>query len=310
MSDKTTIIFLGTPSFSCPFLEQLAQDERFSILATITQEDKPQGRKKVLTPPPVKTTAEKYNIEVFQPERINKDSQLIEKLQQMQPDFLLVIAFGQLLNSKVLAIPQIKPINIHGSILPKYRGASPIEQALLNGDTETGLSIMEMALEMDAGPVYTIIRSPIGNNDTDESLRIKLSQMGAQELPEILLSIKSGQLQPQAQNEKEATFCTKITREEGEIKPKTQTAQEIYNRWRAFFPWPGIYMNLHGKQIKILKLQAAPPRPLAPGQFQSGPDCLYLGCLEGCLEILELQLEGKKPQDIKTFLSGNRRFFE
>lgn len=310
MADKTTLIFLGTPEFSCPFLEQLARDERFQILGVITQEDKPQGRKKVLTSPPVKVSSLKYGLEVFQPVKLNKDQLLIDKLRQLAPDFLLVIAYGQILNSKVLAIPKIKPINVHGSILPKYRGASPIEQSLLNGDTETGLSIMEMALEMDAGAVYTVIRSSIASDDTDTGLRQKLSQIGAKELPDILLAIKAGEIQSKPQNEALTTFCTKITKKDGQISPSEQTATEIYNRWRAFFPWPGIFLNIQEKQIKLIKIKPAPPRPLAPGQFQIGPDCLYLGCKEGCLEILELQIESKKTQDVKTFLSGNRHYFQ
>ena len=310
MPDKTTLIFLGTPEFSCPFLEQLARDERFEVLAVITQEDKPQGRKKILTPTPVKTTAERLGLKVFQPIRLNKDQELIYQLKQMSADFLLVIAYGQILSSNVLALPKIKPINVHGSILPQYRGASPIEQALLNGDNETGLSIMEMVPAMDAGPVYSFIRSQIAPDDTDLTLRQKLAHLGSLQLPDILLSIKNGKLQAIEQEEAQATFCSKITREQGQITPATQTADEIYNTWRAFYPWPGIFLNLKGKNLKLINIKPALSETIAPGKFQIEQNRLFMGCNEGTIEILQLQMEGKTIQDSKTFLGGNRQFFQ
>ena len=310
MSEQTSIVFLGTPEFSTSFLEQLAQDDRFKILAVITQQDQPQGRKKILTPPPIKLTAQKHHLEIYQPPKLNKDSELLEKLKQLKPDFLLVIAYGQILSNEVLNIPEIKPINVHGSILPKYRGASPIEQSLLNGDTKTGLSIMEMVKEMDAGAVYTVIESPIDEHDTNQTLRNKLATLGSAKLPEILLSIKNNQLLSHPQNEQEATFCHKITRLDGLINPIEQSATEIYNRWRAFNPWPGIFMSIGDKQMKFLNIQISTTNNISSGRFLIDGNRLYLGCKTNSLEILEIQVEGKTPQTVKSFLSGNRHYFE
>lgn len=310
MAEKTTLVFLGTPDFACPFLDALAKDDRFEIIGVVTQEDKPVGRKKILTPPPVKSLSLQLGLPVYQPPKLNKDAELIEKLTKLAPDFLLVIAFGQILSSKVLAIPKIKPVNVHGSILPKYRGASPIEQALLNGDSETGLSIMEMALEMDAGGVYSVIKCHIEPDETNITLRQKLSQIGAQKLGDILMEIKNGKLFPLPQDPSGVTFCQKITRENGLVNPSLQSAKEIYNRWRAFQPWPGIFIKLMDKQLKLLKVEPDAQKIIPPGQFHIEENSLFLGCQTGTLQILEIQLEGKNAQDIKTFLQGNLHYFQ
>ncbi len=312
MSDKTTIVFLGSPDFACSFLDKLSRDSRFEVLAAITQEDKPSGRKKILTPTPVKKLALSLGIPVFQPPRLNKDLELIEHLRVLNPDFLLVVAYGQIVSQKVLDLPKIKAINVHGSLLPAYRGASPIEQSLLNGDSETGLSIMEMVLMMDAGPVFTTIRQQILPTDNDLTLRQKLSEKGSSALPDILMQIKTGQLQGQPQDQSKVTFCQKINKTDGLIDPLTQTARQIFNRYRAFILWPGIFLNFQGKQLKLLSLQPAAdnlPAP-SPGKFHSIENRLYLGCLEGTLEILSLQLEGKTAQNTEIFLRGNRHLFD
>jgi len=319
MTEKTSIVFLGTPEFACPFLEKLAADrQRFDILAVITQEDKVQGRKRLPAPPPVKTTAEKLGLPVYQPARLNKDGELLEKLEQMAPDFLLVIAYGQILSPRVLAIPSIKPINVHGSILPLYRGASPVEQALLNGDSTTGLSIMAMEAGMDTGPVYSVINCPIAPDDTSPSLRRKLSELGSAELPELLLQIKSGGLRAQPQDDSRASYCGKISKSDGLTDPAVLDANTVYNRWRAYFPWPGISVQVKEIPLKLLKIRpvkvpgnpSAPSAPSpAPGRFLISDKRLFLGCQSGAVEILELQLPGKSAQPTTTFLAGNSHYF-
>jgi methionyl-tRNA formyltransferase len=317
MTEPTTIVFLGTPDFACPFLESLAADpQNFRILAVITQEDKPQGRKKLLTPPPVKVTAQKLGLPVYQPPRLNKDIALLEKLESLQPDFLLVIAYGQILSRRVLDIAKIKAINVHGSILPRYRGASPIEQALFNGDSETGLSIMAMDEGMDTGPVYSEIRCPISPGDTSPLLRNKLAELGAAKLPQILLQIKEDKLQPIPQDNVLATYCQKISRDDGKSTPAKESAITIYNRWRAYFPWPGVTVEHKGVPIKLVKIKpATQPRDdnathiAMPGTFVVRDKQILLICQNGALEILELQIPGKTIQNAASFLSGHQNYF-
>jgi methionyl-tRNA formyltransferase len=310
MSDKINLVFLGTPQFACPFLEKLANDQRFKVQAVITQEDKPVGRKKILTASPVKQMALQLNLPLYQPSKLNQEQALLDELTQLQPDFLIVVAYGQILSSKVLKIPKIKPINVHGSILPMYRGASPIEQAILNGDEETGLSVMEMVKAMDAGPVYQVLKCPININDTNTTLREKLSHLGAHELPDLLIKIKKGDLIAQPQLEEQATYCQKITKEDGQIHPAEQTALQIYNRWRAFIPWPGINFKIQNKNLKLLELEIVNSPILAPGKIDVSGKNIFLGTSEGTLSILKLQLEGKNAQEAAVFLSGNRALLE
>ncbi len=305
---KIKIIFLGTPEFAVPFLQKLATDERFQVQGVITQQDRPTGRRQILTPPPIKKAALELGLTIWQPNNINKDQQLIQTLQTTSPDFLVVIAYGQILSEKILQIPRTTAINIHGSILPRYRGASPIESAILNGDSQTGLSIMQMVKSMDAGPVYQNLEIPISPDETAPILRTKLSQLGAEHLPNILAQIQTGSLRAEPQDENQATYCHKITREQGLIDPEAATAQQIYNKWRAYIGWPGIYLSYQGKNIKLLNIKIASELTLPPGQFLVQNRQLYLGTNLGTLEIIQLQMEGKTPQDTSTFLSGNRDF--
>jgi methionyl-tRNA formyltransferase len=304
MPDQTTIVFLGSPGFACPFLETLAADPRFLIQAVISQEDKPAGRKKILTPTPVKALAQQLNLPVFTPEKLNRDELLLEKIKKLKPDFLLVVAYGQILNQRVLNLPSIKSINVHGSILPKYRGASPIEQALLAGDRETGLSIMEMSLKMDTGAVYTVIRENIQPDDNNQTLRQRLSAKGAAEIGEILLKIKEGKLSAAPQDDSQASYCQKISKTDGLINPLEQTASAVYNRFRAFWGWPGIYLHHRSKSIKLLEIKTI-DRTITPGQFEIIDNQIFLGCREGSIQILQLQPEGKNPQTAEVFLRGN-----
>ena len=309
MSEKINIVFLGTPEFACPFLEKLATDSRFEVKAVITQEDKPVGRKKLLTPTPIKELSQKLHLPIFQPIKLNKDPNLLDYLEKLSPDFFVVVAYGQILSSKVLQIPKIKAINVHGSILPKYRGASPIEQALLNGDSITGLSIMEMVKAMDAGPVYQKLELPITESDNNQSLRKKLSELGASQLPNLLIQILKGDLSATPQTEALVSFCQKISKEDGCINPTQQTAQEIINMAKAYSTWPGIYLKQKEKNLKLIQIELNNSASPTPGHFEISNNQLFLGTKKGTLEIKTLQLEGKTVQDTKNFLSGNKQLF-
>ncbi len=310
MSEKIKLVFLGTPEFATPFLEQLHSDHRFELTAVITQEDKPAGRKKILTPSSVKETAQHLGIPVYQPPKLNKAIEILEHLEKVRPDFLVVVAFGQILNQRVLQIPIIQAINVHGSILPKYRGASPIEQAILNDDEKTGLSIMSMGLTMDTGPVYDVIETDIFPEENHLSLRQRLSQLGSKLLPELLIKIKTGQLTSRPQDESKASYCQKISKQDGLVDPQSLTAQQIYNRFRAYYGWPGIYLDFQGKTLKLLSISMVQSPKLSAGKYQIDEKRLFLGCLEGTLEILELQLAGKTAQTSAKFLSGNQHLFD
>ncbi len=305
MDKPIKIVFLGTPEFSCLFLIELSKDKRFQVCAVISQENKKIGRKQILTPPPIKILADQLNLPVFQTAKLNKDLELIEKIRSYHPDFLVVIAFGQILSSSILAIPAIKAINVHGSILPKYRGASPIEQALLNGDQETGLSVMEMAKTMDTGAVYEVYREKIEANDNNQSLRDKLSKSGATRLPQTLIEIFQQNLHSTPQDESQATYCSKISKEDGLIEGKSMPAQQIINKYRAYSTWPGIYLKTHDKFLKLHQIQNTNLQ-ISSGQFSYDNQYIYLGTTTTAIQINSLQLEGKTIQDSKTFLQGNK----
>lgn len=309
MPTPLKIVFLGTPEFACPTLKKLIDDARFTVQAVITQEDKKVGRKQELTFSPIKKMALAHQIPVFQPIKLNKDRPLIEHLQKLQPDFLVVVAYGQIVSQEILDIPKIKPINIHGSILPQYRGAAPIEQTLLNGDQYAGISIMEMTLKMDQGPVYEIHKIPLIEQDNNPSLRQKLSQLGAEKLPDCLIKIATGELIPVIQDETKASYCQKISTEDGLIKPETETARTIIGKIKAFTPWPGTFIIYKNQKIKINQAVLTDLPATRPGQFMINNFQLFLNCQDRLIEILELQLEGKKSLPTKTFLNGKAALF-
>lgn len=313
MLEQIKIVFLGTPDFACPILKTLNQDQRFKVLAVITQEDKKVGRKQLLTPPPVKNLATELGLTFYQPLKLNKDSELIESIRAMQPDFLVVVAYGQILSQKVLDLAKICSINVHGSILPKYRGASPIETSLLNGDKVAGISIMKMALEMDAGPYYTQYKLNIDFSDNSQTLREKLSQLAARHLPDDLIRIAKVEILATAQDPRDISFSHKIAKEDGLVSPINESVEQIYNKFRAYYIWPGIYIKVKNKNLKLLDLIPATNEEIdflslfaEPGAFNVSAGQIFLGCQNGLMKINKLQLEGKKPLNAWEFLAGNK----
>ncbi len=309
MTTPVKIVFLGTPEFAVPVLDRLASDPRFQIMAVITQEDKPVGRHQTLTASPVKTLALQLNLPVLQPTKLNKDQELLEEIKSWNIDFLVVVAYGQILSRKVLALPRVKAINIHGSILPKYRGASPIEQSLLNSDLETGISIMEMTAGMDQGPVYEIHQIPIGNQDDNLTLRHTLSKLGAEKLPDCLIKIANSEIQPSIQDESQATYCQKIIKQHGQIDAQIESAESIIGKLKAFKPWPGISIIIKEKVCKIIQARIS-EQILSPGIFQIQSGVILLGTTSKAIQIDEIQMEGKKSMTTEDFLRGNSQLFE
>jgi methionyl-tRNA formyltransferase len=296
------IIYFGTPEFAVKPLENLYKGDNIEILAVVTQPDKPQGRKQIMTASPVKDCAIKLGLKVIQP---NNKKELAEELKKMEKvDFFVVIAYGMILSKEVLDMPKLGPINVHASLLPKYRGASPIQEALLHGDKETGVSIMAMDEAMDHGDVYLIKRMAIDEQDSLETLTYKLSIMSAQILPQVLEDIKNGDLSPIPQHHQKATFCHKIEKEDGKID-FNKSAVEIKNMLRAFTPWPGIFTDFNGKKLKIIESNVSDEQ-IEAGKFKVDGKILKIGTKKGSLIPSKLQIEGKSVMDVASFLNGYR----
>ena len=305
MSQQTyKIIFMGTPDFAVPGLQALIGDSRFKIAAVITQEDKPVGRKQELLPTPIKKVALENNLTVWQPKRLKN---IADKIKAAAPDFIVVIAYGQILPEAVLAIPKIACINVHASLLPKYRGAACLQAPILNGDSETGVTVMLMDKGLDTGDILRQERIKLNGSETLAALHDELSALGAKILGNTLIDYAAGKIKPQLQNNKIASYITTIKKEDGRIdwlKP----AEAIERQSRAFNPWPGTFTNLNGKIIKIIKAKAIEnnDKNLISGQIFLEENGLAVKCGQNALLILELQLEGKKATDFKSFLAGHK----
>lgn len=299
------VIFFGTPEFAVPFLNHLEVDNRIEVEAVVTQPDKPVGRKKEITPPPVKVFAQKMDIPVMQPEEVKNNTEFIELIKGLEPDFIIVVAYGAILPKEILDIPKYDCINVHTSLLPMYRGASPIQSALLNGDKEIGVSYMSLNEKLDTGDIYLLKKVEIDEKDTQETLFKRLSDIGATLLPSVLIDIEDGVLTPIPQNEDNATYCTKITKEDALFDPKKDNADLIINKIRAFTPWPGIYMMYKDKRLKLLEIEKYNGNEkVSKGEFVSKDGLLLLGTNDGILNVKKLQPEGKNPMSATDFING------
>lgn len=258
-----------------------------------------------MTPPPVKTIAMDMGIPVLQPETIKGNSDFLTLIRKLEPDFIVVVAYGMILPQELLSIPAYDCINVHASLLPFYRGASPIQTSLLHGDSETGLSFMSMDKKLDAGDIYLLKKVSIKEDDTQKTLSKRLSDLGATLITSVLRDVYDGVLTPLPQDEEKATYCSKIEKTDALINPTSMTAQEIYNTLRAFTPWPGIYMVYKGKRLKILKARPVQKaQSIKPGTFSTQDKKLLIGTKEGVLELITLQPEGKTAISADDFING------
>lgn len=301
----TKIVFMGTPAFSVPILEGLLT-EGYEVLAVVTQPDRPVGRKKIITATPVKEAALKHDLLVLQPEKISGSEEL-DQIEQLQPDVIVTAAFGQFLPERLLKVPKIGAINVHASLLPKYRGGAPVHYAIINGEKETGVTIMEMIKKMDAGGIYSQKSIPITEQDDVGTMFDKLSTVGKELLLATLPKIVAGSLQPTPQDESQVTFSPNITREE-EVIDWQKTATEINNQIRGMHPWPVAYTSYQGTRWKILKATiTAEKTDQAPGTIiERSKKALKIASGEGTvLQIDELQPAGKAQQTIQAFLNGS-----
>ncbi|MFO8009357.1 MAG: methionyl-tRNA formyltransferase [Dehalococcoidia bacterium] len=304
------IVFMGTPQFSLPALEKLVNSEH-NLMAVYTQQDKASGRGRKRTPGPVKELAVKHGVDVFQPERLD-DPNEIERLRSIKPDLIAVAAFGQILPPAVLEIPPFGCLNIHPSLLPRYRGASPVASAILSGDEETGVTIMLMEPGLDTGPILAQSNLPIEKTDTTESLEIKLAESGADLFMTVLPEWFEHKLEPKRQDNREATYTRRISKWDGKLDWDLP-AETLSRRIRAYYPWPGGFTMWKGKVLKILGAMPLPVdrniepgRVVVPGHRTGFP--VAVECGKGVLGLSSVQLEGKKPMSATEFLRGQRGF--
>jgi len=300
-----SVIFFGTSEFAVPSLKALQEDERFIVKAIVTQPDRPVGRKQETRKSAVKLAAESFGIQILQFDSV-KTPETVEILKDFNADTFVVASFGQIIPQTVLDIPKHGSINVHGSILPKYRGASPVAGAITAGEKETGVTIMLMDAKMDHGPVLTIAKEEIRNDDTTETLSLRLAKLGAEILPETIWNYVNDDLKPEKQNHDEASFVKILSRESGRIDWH-KTAEEIERMVRAFAPWPGTFFELDGKRVKILKAGMGPETQKEPGTRFIHEGMPVVACGSGSsLFLKEAQMEGKRAMNGSDFLRGNK----
>lgn len=296
------IVYMGTPDFAVPALKQLASCGKHTVSAVFTQPDKPRGRKMILTPPDVKVCALELGIPVYQPKSM-KTPEAAQMLSSLKPDVAVVAAYGQILPAGVLSIPKYGCINIHGSLLPKYRGAAPIQQAVLNGDKVTGVTAMLMDVGLDTGDILMKAETPVGENETSGELFDRLALLGAQLITDVLDALEKGELSPEKQDESLATYTSKIDKSMCPVD-FTRTADEVHNQIRGLHPWPTATAVLCGKKVKIHKSSVNNKYSGSPGEILS-VNPLVIACSQGAVEIDELQPEGKKRMTALAFSLGH-----
>jgi len=301
-----SIVFLSSGDIAAPVFEELIKNVDFSVKALICQPNKAQGREKVMKKSLIQLIAERNEIKIFQPENISSDNDLLKIIKEIKPDFLITFAYGQILNKEWLEVSSIAAINIHASILPKYRGASPIQAAILNGDRETGISIMKMEEKMDAGPVYFIHKIKINENIFAYMLHDELANLARDIIPDDLKKIAETPHSFKAQNDNEATYCKKIKREDGFLDFQSN-ASTIMSMFRAYNPWPGIYTTFRGKRLKLLDIEIESDI-IPPGYVVCDEDKLKIGTMDGCISVKQLQIESKQSLHHNVFIIGQQDF--
>ncbi|MFK7160744.1 methionyl-tRNA formyltransferase [Marinospirillum sp. MEB164] len=310
------IVFAGTPEFAATHLEALLtqpnlKDMGAEVVAVYTQPDRPAGRGRKLTPSPVKNLALAHQLPVFQPLSL-KDEQAQQELRDLKPDLMIVVAYGLLLPQAVLEIPTHGCINVHGSLLPRWRGAAPIQRALLSGDATTGVTLMQMDIGLDTGAMLSKTETPITEQDTSASLYQRLAEQGAAALLALLPVIAQGQLQPEIQDEQQATYAKKLTKEEAQLDWR-RSATELDRAVRGYQPWPVAWTLDLEQVIRIWSASAldlehnAPPGLLLDIEDK---EALIVACKEGCLRITELQLPGQKRMAVRDILNGHAERFQ
>ena len=310
------VVFFGTSDFSVPSLRALLEDARFNVVAVVTKPDAPIGRHQVMTPPPVKVLAQEHGVKVLQFEKIKTDEtfEILHSVQNdNQIDVFVVVSYGKIIPQRILDLPKHGCINVHGSLLPRWRGASCVQSAIASGDAKSGVTIMLLDAEMDHGPIITQTETDIGPDETGGQLHDRLAELGAATLPDSLNDFLQGNIKPRDQDHAAATTCKILTRDDGKID-WSKSADEINRLVRAYNPWPGTWTEWDGKRVKLLKTQTENEELTSNidtsnsnGQPFEIEGRLLVKCgNDQLLEILELQPESKKQMTAKEYLAGHR----
>jgi methionyl-tRNA formyltransferase len=299
---RPRIIFMGTPEFAVSSLA--ACFELGDVVAVVTQPDKPKGRGNTLSAPPVKELALSRGVPVLQPVKL-RTPPFAEELRKFNPDVCVVTAYGRILPKDILELPPRGCVNVHASLLPRFRGAAPIQWAIAHGDTETGVSLMVMDEGLDTGPVLAMKRLPIAADETSASLHVKLAALGGEVLRESLPKYLSGELKPVTQPSEGVVLAPIIDKDQGRLD-FTKPAVELERRLRAFTPWPGAFTTLGGKLLKLHKVRAAGSTGAPGAVLAANVDGIEVACGEGSLVLQELQPEGKRVMSAADFLSGHK----
>ena len=297
------LVFMGTPDYAVNTLEALISAGH-NVAAVFAQPDKPVGRKHIITPPPVKVCAENHGIAVYQPNTL-RDGKAEEILKEIAPDAIVVVAYGKILPKEILNIPKYGCVNGHASLLPKYRGASPIQWCIVCGETETGVTAMKMDEGMDTGDILKTAKTEIGDEETAEELFDRLSGLTAELLVNTLSDLEKGNITPKKQDEEKASYAPIIKKEMAFLDFINMTAKEIHNAVRGYYSWPCAYFFLENKRIKVIKAAVADKTNAKAGTVIKSTDSLVIACKDGtAIELVTVQPEGSKPMSAKQMLCG------
>jgi methionyl-tRNA formyltransferase len=297
------LVFCGTPAFAVPVLKAVIAAGH-EVALVMTQPDRAAGRGLEVHLSPVKQTALARGIAVTQPDKIKNNLELRERLEAIAPDAILVVAYGRIIPQWMLELPQYGNINLHGSLLPKYRGAAPIQWAVANGEVVTGVTTMVLEAGLDTGPMLLARSVPVAEEETSEDLFVSLAAIGAELMVQTLAGLEDGSVTPLEQDPSLATLAPILTREDGLID-FARTAKQSYDRWRGFQPWPGAHTTLRGKKLIVHRMKVAEGSRVNEGELLVESDRMIVGCGEGsALELVEVQMEGKKRMAAAEFLRG------
>jgi methionyl-tRNA formyltransferase len=305
--DAMDLVFCGTPPFAVPTLDRLVEHGH-RVGLVVTQPDRPRDRGMELAFSPVKQAALRLGLPVSQPEKIKNNQEFRAQLEALAPEAIIVVGYGRIIPQWMIDLPPLGNLNVHASLLPKYRGAAPIQWAIANGETVTGVTIMRIDAGLDTGDILAQAELPIAVDDTHVTIAPVLAALGADLMRDTLPLLARGEISPQPQDHSRATLAPILTKHEGTID-FARTAQQIYDRFRGFQPWPGAHTSFRGKQLTLRAARPHQPAQmkLAPGELASNGDALFVGAAAGSvLELLELQLEGKKRMTARDFANGYR----
>ena len=302
MAQSLNLVFCGTPQFAVPTLQKLV-DAGFRVSQVVTQPDKPRGRKLELAPSPIKARALALGLPITQPASIKMNDEFRALLTKLNPDAIVVVGYGRIIPQWMLDLPRLGNINLHASLLPKYRGAAPIQWAIANGETETGVTTMLIDAGLDTGAILLQEEVDIAPGDTAETLSPRLAEIGAELAIETLRDLRAGAIHPRPQNNEQATLAPILKKEDGRIDFHRE-AQKVLDRLRGFQPWPGAFTTFRGKNLNIWSAKVANEQ-LREGEIHLVGDRLICGCgINTSLELLEVQLEGKKRMSARDFIHG------